>query len=52
MKKSSILARVSQLKARAELEEINDAVKLEVIDLLLEYINDPDIRAAIEEVAM
>lgn len=50
MKKSGLLSRLAHLKARAELEPDDGSVGLEVVDTLLDYINDPNIREAVEAI--
>lgn len=50
MKKQSLLNLIEQVKNDAELKEIEDGTKLKLLDLLLDYINDPDVRGAIESV--
>jgi len=52
MKKSGLLASLAQLKVKAEDEEINDINRLKILDLLLDYINDPQIRVAVEEIPL
>lgn len=52
MKKSSLLNMIAQIKADAELKEIESGTLLKLLDLILDYINDKDIRDAIEGVPM
>lgn len=52
MKKTSLLALLAQLKIKADDEEINDINRLKIVDLLLDYINDPQIREAVEEIPL
>lgn len=52
MKKSGALARLAQIKVAAEDKELTDIYRLEVLDVLLEYINDPEIREAAEAVPL
>lgn len=52
MKKSGLIALLAQLKVKAEDEEINDINRLKIVDLLLDYINDPQIREAVEEIPL
>lgn len=50
MTKSSVLARLGQMKARAEAEEMTDLTAKMILDTLLDYINDSQIRAAVDEI--
>lgn len=50
MKKSSLLNQIKLVKDDAELKEIEQGTMLKLLDLLLDYLNDKDIRDAIEEV--
>lgn len=50
MKKAGLIALLGQLKIKADEEEINDINRIKIVDLLLDYINDPQIRAAVEEI--
>lgn len=52
MKKSTLLSSIANLKAQVEGEELKEETKLRLLDLLLDYVNDKDIRDAIEEVPM
>lgn len=52
MKKSSLLARLEQLRLTTEDNELEDIYKLAVIDTLLDYINDNTIREAVEDIAL
>lgn len=52
MKKSSLLNLISQVKNDAELKEIESGTILKLLDLLLDYVNDADIRKAVDEVPM
>lgn len=52
MKKSTLLNRLEQIRLQAEDEEIKAMRPLEILDLVLEYVNDKDIRDAIEAVPM
>ena len=52
MKKSSLLNQIELIKMDAELKEIDGGTQLKLLDLLLEYLNDKDIREAVEEVPM
>lgn len=52
MKKSTLLNVIEQVKADAELKEIEQGTMLKLLDLLLDYVNDADIRKAVEEVPM
>jgi len=52
LKKSSVLARLEQLRLTVEANAIQPVYQLAVIDTLLEYIHDPDIRAKVEEIAL
>lgn len=50
MKKSSLINQIAQVKLNAELKEIENGTIMKLLDLLLDYVNDKDIRDAIEEV--
>lgn len=50
MKKQSLLNLIEQVKTDAELKEIDGGTRLKLLDLLLDYINDPDVRKAVDEV--
>ena len=52
MKKSTLLSSLEQVKANAELKEIENGTMLKLLDLLLDYVNDKDIRDAVEAVPM
>jgi hypothetical protein len=52
LKKSSVLARLEQLRLTAEENEIQPVYLLAVIDTLLDYAGDPEIRAKVEEIAL
>ena len=52
LKKSSVLARLEQLRLTVEENPIQPVYFLAVIDTLLEYNGDPDIRAKVEEIAL
>lgn len=52
MKKAGLLARLEQVAISSELKEIEDGTMLTVLDLLLDYIGDADIRAAADKVVM
>ena len=52
MKKSSLLSLIDQIKSDAELKEIENGTMLKLLDLLLDYVNDKDIRDAVEAVPM
>jgi len=51
MKKSGLLYSLENLKVRQE-EEVKYITSLEIIDLLLDYINDLEIRKAVEEIPL
>jgi hypothetical protein len=50
MKKSGLLSRLSQMKAAAEGNTNDGTEVMQILDLLLDYINDTDIRAAVDEI--
>lgn len=50
MKKSGLLSVLSQMKDKAEDEELNDIRKMQIIDHLLDYIGDTEIRTAVEDI--
>lgn len=50
MKKSGLLARLEQLRLEAEDKALEEITKLTVLDLVLDYINDPQIREAVERI--
>lgn len=52
LKKSAVLARLEQLRLVVEDEELAEIHKLAVIDTLLDYIRDEDIRNKVEEIAL
>ncbi len=52
MKKQELLKRIGQIKLEAEIGEVDPVWTLRLLDLLLDYVNDPDIRSNIEEVRM
>jgi len=52
MKKHSLLNQLEQVKNDAELKEIEHGTMIKVMILLLDYINDPDIEKAVNEVPM
>jgi hypothetical protein len=52
MKKASLLNRIEQIRVHAEDNEITELTKIELLDLLLDYINDGDIRSVIDEVPL
>ncbi len=52
MKKSSVIARLEQLRLTVEDNPIQPVYLLAVIDTLLEYNGDPEIRAKVEEIAL
>lgn len=52
MKKSGLLNLLEQLNTRAESEEIKYLTCLEVLDLLLDYMNDEAIREAVERIPL
>lgn len=52
MKKSTFLSSVEQIRVNAELKEIENGTMLKLLDLLLDYVNDKDIRDAVEAVPM
>jgi hypothetical protein len=52
MKKSSALALLAQLKAENEAKpaEETELTPLRILDILLDYINDQEIREAVDEI--
>lgn len=52
MRKLGLLNRLEQIAAQSENEEIDDLRPIQVLDVLLEYINDFDVRKAVDEVLM
>lgn len=53
MKKPGLLALLEQLRVRSEQptdEEMKQILRLELTNLLLDYINDPQVRAAADQV--
>ena len=51
MRKAGLLARLCQIKALQD-EELEEIRAMEVIDVLLDYINDAQVREAVEEIAL
>lgn len=52
MKKSTLLNNIELIRQDAELKEIEQGTMLKLLDLLLDYLNDKDIRDAMEGVPM
>lgn len=52
MKKTGLLNLLKQAKVQSELEEFDDTRFLRVLILLVDYINDSDIKKAVDEVVM
>lgn len=52
MKKRSLLLRLEQVKNDAELKEIDQGTMMQVLILLLEYVNDLDIQRAVDDIPM
>ena len=52
MKKLRLLNLIEQIKIRSELEEIDDLRPIQVLNALLDYINDKEVREAVDEVLM
>lgn len=50
MKKTDLLVALKNQKIVADDNELNEITKLKVLDLLLDYINDPHIREAVDEI--
>ena len=50
LKKSNVLSRLEQLRALAEVQKVSDLMAKKVLDLLLDYLNDPQIREAVERI--
>jgi hypothetical protein len=50
LRKDNVLARLKGIKADAEQNNDSALAALAIIALLLEYNNDPDIRAAVDEI--
>lgn len=51
LKKTNVLARLTQIKQRAEEEEMTDLTAKVILDLLLDYLNDAEIREAVDEIS-
>lgn len=49
MKKTGLISLLVQLKNRNE-EELKPLTALEIIELLVTYINDPQIKAAVDDI--
>lgn len=52
MKKAGLLNLLAQIQAQSDLEEIDNLRPLQVLDLILDYLNDKDIREAVDKVSM
>lgn len=52
MKKQGLLNLLNQVKNDAELKEIEHGTMIQVLIYLLDYINDPDIKTAVDEIPM
>ncbi len=52
LNKASVLARLEQLRLTAEENPIQPVYLLAVIDTLLEYNGDPDIRAKVDAICL
>lgn len=52
MKKQGLLNLLKQTKDDAELKEIEQGTMMKVMLLLMEYINDPDIEEAVNDIPM
>lgn len=52
MKKSTLLNNIELLKQDVELKEIESGTMMKLLDLLLDYVNDKDVRDAVEGVPM
>lgn len=52
LKKADVLARLRGLKAVVEDEELAHIHALTVIDMLLDYLHDADLRGAVESIAL
>lgn len=50
MKKASLLNLLKQIKADAELKEIENGTILKILMLLVQYINDSDIEEAVNDI--
>lgn len=52
MKKHILLQKIEAVRLDAELKEIENGTVFSLLDLLLEYLNDRDIKKAVEGVPM
>lgn len=52
MKKQGLLNLLKQVKNDTELKEIDQGIMMQVMILLIDYINDPDIKAAVDDIPM
>lgn len=52
MKKQSVLTLLGQLKAESEQKSAEELelMPLRILDLLLDYINDPQVREAVDDI--
>ncbi len=52
MNKTTLMYRLEQLRTMTEENEIQPVYKDAVIDTLLDYIRDPDVRAKVEAIVL
>ena len=52
MRKAGLLNLLKQIRGQSEVEEIDNLRPIQVLDVLLDYINDPEVREAVDEVLM
>lgn len=50
MKKSEVTAALERIRLEAETKPIDNVTALQVIAVLVDYINDPQIREAVDEI--
>jgi len=50
MRKPELLSQLKQIAIQSEKEEIDDLRPIQVLDAILDYINDKDIREAVDKV--
>ena len=52
LKKAQVLARLEALRGVVEDEELQKIHALTVIDILLDYVHDQDVKSAVEVIAL